>query len=160
MTIRNAVEKDAESIAGIYSYYVLNTAISFEIIPPDADEIRRRMISFRPNPYIVAENDGRIIGYAYAHPLSERPAYYRSREVTIYLDRKETRQGTGKALYNELERQLRALGVHNLYALVTYPGEGSVEFHQKMGYRICGKLTDCGEKFSKLRTVVYMEKMI
>ena len=160
MLIREAKEEDSARIAQIYSHYVLDTAVSFEIVPPDADEIRRRMLSFRPLPYIAAEDNGSVIGYAYAHPLSERPAYHRSVEVTIYLDQNMTRKGIGRALYGELERRLKTLGIHNLYAIVTYPGEGSVEFHQKMGYRICGKLTDCGEKGGMLRSVVYMEKMI
>lgn len=160
MTIRNAVSGDSGRIAEIYAHYVLDTAISFEIVPPDAAEIGRRMSSFRPYPYIVAEEDGVIIGYAYAHPLSERPAYRRSAEVTIYLDSEVQGRGIGKALYAELEKQLASIGVHNLYAVVTYPGWGSVEFHQKMGYSICGKLTECGEKLGKLQSVVYMEKRI
>ena len=160
MNIRNASPEDAERIAEIYSYYVLNTAISFEIVPPDTDEIRRRMLLFRPNPYLVAEDNGRIAGYAYAHPLSDRPAYGRSVEVTIYLDKDEIGKGIGRALYDELETRLKMLDIHNLYAIVMHPGYGSVEFHERKGYRIVGKLTDCGEKFSKLWSVVYMEKNI
>ena len=150
MTIRNAVPGDSGRIAEIYAHYVLDTAISFELVPPDAAEIGRRMAAFRPYPYIVAEENGIVIGYAYAHPLSERPAYRRSAEVTIYLDSDMQRRGIGKAL----------IDVHNLYAIVTYPGWGSVEFHQKMGYTICGRLTDCGEKLGQLQSVVYMEKRI
>lgn len=160
MTIRNAAPGDSGRIAEIYAHYVLDTAISFELVPPDAAEIGRRMSSFRPYPYIVAEEDGIVIGYAYAHPLSERPAYRRSAEVTIYLDSEVQGRGIGKALYAELEKQLKSIDVHNLYAIVTYPGWGSVEFHQKMGYSICGKLTECGEKLGKLQSVVYMEKRI
>lgn len=160
MTIRNAVHGDSGRIAEIYAHYVLDTAISFELVPPDADEIGRRMAAFSPYPYIVAEENGIVIGYAYAHPLSERPAYRRSAEVTIYLDSAMQGKGIGKALYAELEKQLKSIDVHNLYAIVTYPGWGSVEFHQKMGYSICGRLTDCGEKLGQLQSVVYMEKRI
>ena len=63
-------------------------------------------------------------------------------------------------LYQKLEEKLREIGIHNLYAIVMYPGEGSVEFHESMGYRIVGTLTDCGEKFGRLLSVVYMEKRI
>ena len=78
MTIRNAVPGDSGRIAEIYAHYVLDTAISFELVPPDAAEIGRRMAAFSPYPYIVAEENGIVIGYAYAHPFSERPAYRRS----------------------------------------------------------------------------------
>ena len=120
MTIRNAVPGDSGRIAEIYAHYVLDTAISFELVPPDAAEIGRRMAAFRPYPYIVAEENGIVIGYAYAHPLSERPAYRRSAEVTIYLDSAMQGKGIGKALYAELEKQLKSIDVHNLYAIVTY----------------------------------------
>ena len=133
MTIRNAVPGDSGRIAEIYAHYVLDTAISFELVPPDAVEIGRRMAAFSPYPYA---------------------------EVTIYLDSDMQRRGIGKALYAELEKQLKSIDVHNLYAIVTYPGWGSVEFHQKMGYTICGRLTDCGEKLGQLQSVVYMEKRI
>ena len=160
MVIRDAESHDMARIAEIYSYYVENTAISFEVAAPDAEEMERRRRSFAPYPYLVAEEGGRTAGYAYAHPFSGRAAYRRSAEVTIYLDKDERGKGTGKALYAELERRLSAMDVHNLYAIVMYPGSGSVEFHEKMGYRIIGKLTDCGEKFGRLLSVVYMEKMI
>ncbi len=160
MKIRDAGPEDMPQMTSIYSYYVENTAISFETEAPDCAEMERRWASFRPYPYIVAEENGRITGYAYAHPFSSRAAYRRSAEVTIYVDRKSGRKGIGRALYDVLEEKLKEMEVHNLYAIVMYPGEGSVEFHERMGYRIAGRLTDCGEKFGKLWSVVYMEKMI
>ncbi len=160
MTIRDAKAEDMPQIARIYSYYVENTAISFEIKAPDWKEMEARRESFIPYPYIVAEEDGRIMGYAYAHPFSEREAYRRSAEVTIYIDKDNARKGIGTMLYGKLEERLMAMDIHNLYAVVMYPGLGSVGFHERMGYRIAGKLTDCGEKFGKLWSVVYMEKLI
>lgn len=158
MTIRKAIPSDAEEIAGIYRYYVEETAISFEYEAPDADEMRKRMEGC-PH-YLVAEDDGKILGYAYAHPFSARAAYRRSAEVTIYLDKDQMGKGIGSELYDALEEDLRGSGIHNLYAIVMHPGYGSVEFHERKGYRIVGKLTDCGEKFGKLWSVVYMEKNI
>ena len=111
-------------------------------------------------PYLILEDDGMIRGYAYAHPFSGREAYYRSVEVTIYLRHGDEHKGYGKLLYEELEKRLKQTDIHNLYAIVMYPGYGSVEFHEKLGYSIVGKLTDCGEKFGKLWSVVYMEKRI
>ena len=105
MTIRKAIPSDAEEIAGIYRYYVEETAISFEYEAPDADEMRKRMEGC-PH-YLVAEDDGKILGYAYAHPFSARAAYRRSAEVTIYLDKDQMGKGIGSELYNALEEDLR-----------------------------------------------------
>ena len=161
MVIRDAVSEDAEALADIYRYYVEETAISFEYTAPDKDEMERRRKTYSDSyPYLVADENGKVVGYAYAHPFSQRAAYYRSAEITIYLDKSELHHGYGKALYDEIERRLKGSGITNLYAIVMYPGAGSVEFHEKMGYRIVGKLTDCGEKFGKLWSVVYMEKRI
>ena len=159
--IRDALPEDAARIAEIYSYYVNETAISFEYEAPDSAEMERRIRETSSEyPFLVLTHDGKIEGYAYAHRFSARAAYRRSAEVTIYLDRHAAGNGFGKSLYASLEERLRPLGIHNLYAIVMYPGEGSVEFHEKMGYRIAGKLSDAGEKFGKLWSVVYMEKHI
>ncbi len=161
MTIREAEKEDAAALADIYRYYVEETAISFEYEAPDAAEMERRRSEYsRHYPFLVIEDNGMIMGYAYAHPFSYRAAYRRSAEVTIYLRKGESGKGYGSALYRELEENLRGKGVTNLYAIVMYPGEGSVAFHEKMGYRIVGRLTDCGEKFGKLWSVVYMEKFL
>ena len=161
MKIRDAVRTDISRISTIYSYYVENTAISFEVTAPTEKEMECRWAAIsREFPYLVAEENGIVTGYAYAHHFLEREAYRRSVEVTIYMDRDMRGRGTGRMLYRELERRLAEKGVHNLYAIVMYPGEGSVEFHERMGYRIAGRLTDCGEKFGKLWSVVYMEKLI
>ena len=160
--IRNAEASDAAELASIYRYYVEETAISFEYTTPDEYEMGRRIDETRSKgyPYLVLEDDGIIRGYAYAHPFSSRAAYRRSVEVTIYLDKDETGKGYGSALYGELEKCLKKTGISNLYAIVMYPGYGSVEFHEKMGYRTIGILTDCGEKFGQLWSVAYMEKRI
>ena len=161
MEIRDAAASDMARIASIYSYYVTKTPISFEEEAPTAEEMKRRWMDIsKEYPYLVAAEGGRILGYAYAHRFHERPAYRRSAEVTIYLDKDEKGHGIGRSLYQELERRLGGTGVHNLYALVTYPGFGSVEFHKKMGYAIAGILTECGEKFGRLWSVSYLEKRI
>ena len=161
MEIRDARALDMAQIASIYSYYVTNTAISFEVDPPDEAEMRKRWMEIsKQYPYLVASDGDMILGYAYAHRFHERAAYGRSAEVTIYLKRDAQRQGIGRSLYEELERRLEGTGVHNLYALIMYPGTGSIEFHERMGYRIAGILHDCGEKFGRLWSVAYMEKLI
>ena len=161
MTIRDASKEDFKRIAEIYSYYVENTAVSFELIAPSEEEMHRRYIDIRKHyPYLAAEVDGKVIGYAYCHELSSRDAYRRSVETSIYVDEGKRGSGAGRALYEELERRLKDTGVHNLYAIIAEPGIGSEEFHRALGYRTVGKLTDCGEKFGRLWSVIYMEKRI
>lgn len=159
--LRYVLPSDAEELSNIYRYYVEKTAISFEYTAPDENEMKQRITEISTSyPFLVIEEHGTVEGYAYAHAFSSREAYRRSAEVTIYLRHGMERQHYGTLLYDELERQLKEIGVHNLYAIVMYPGEGSVEFHEKRGYTIAGKLTDCGEKFGRLWSVVYMEKHI
>ena len=110
--IRTAERKDAARIAEIYSFYVEETAISFEYEAPDAEEMARRMAEFgKEYPYIVYEDEGRILGYAYAHRFLPREAYRHCVEMTIYLDREECGKGLGRALYTEMEKRLKAQGI-------------------------------------------------
>lgn len=160
-SIRKALPEDIDRIREIYSYYVENTAISFEFETPSKSEMERRYHKIiRDYPYLVALSDITVVGYAYAHSFIERPAYGISAEVTIYLDKSSTRQGAGKMLYQALEKELESINIRNLYALVTYPGWGSIEFHQKMGYRIKGIMDSCGLKNGRYYSVAYMEKII
>ena len=105
--IRTATPFDAEELLGIYSYYIVNTAVTYEIDVPSAEDFRRRIEkTLKKYPYIVAERDGRITGYAYAGVFKDRAAYERSAETSIYVDVNEKRHGTGTALYRELEKRL------------------------------------------------------
>ena len=158
MTVRKARKDDAAAIASIYRPYVEKTAISFECTAPDEEEMARRMEGM--TACVVAEEGSHILGYAYAHPFSSRTAYRRSAEVTIYIDENERGKGIGQELYRSLEECLAGSPVHNLYAVVAVPDQGSIGFHRRMGYREAGRLSDCGEKFGRLWSVVYMEKRI
>ncbi len=168
MQIRQAVTADAPRLAEIYAYYTENTAISFEYTAPSAAEFKERMANIIGKyPYLVAEEDGIIIGYAYAHPFIERAAYRYSCEVTIYLDRCYCKRGCGKALYNALETALFSMGITNLYACVgvtetpdEYLNHNSAEFHKHMGYRTVGTFVNCGYKFGRWYSMVWMEKII
>lgn len=168
MIIREAKIADAEKILEIYGPYVLNTAISFEYEVPPVEEFQQRIANVQEKfPYLVAEEQGEIIGYCYAAPFHARKAYERSVETTIYISRESRRHGLGKKMYELLEERLRNQGIKNLYACVAYPnGEDeflttdSVRFHEKMGYEICGHLHKCGYKFGHWYDMLYMEKII
>ena len=166
--IRNATLEDAPRLVEIYSYYVEETAITFECEVPSVEKFQNRMERTQKNyPYLVAEIGGKIVGYAYAGRFVGREPYKFSAELTIYLDKNHRHQGIGKKLYGELEEILREMGIKNLYACIGYPEIedehltlNSVKFHQHLGFKICGKFTNCGYKFNRRYSMVWAEKII
>ncbi len=168
LKIRNATVDDAAALLKIYAHYVENTAITFEWTTPTLEEFQSRIAATLENfPYIVAELDGKVIGYAYAGKFVGREAYKISAELTIYLDKNCRGQGIGRKLYTELERRLKDSGVKNLYACIGYPEIedefltlASVKFHERLGFKICGKFTECGCKFNRRYSMVWMEKIL
>lgn len=166
--IRTATLDDAPELVRIYSYYVENTATTFEFEVPSVEKFQSRMRRTMKNyPYLVAELDGKIIGYAYAGSFVGREGYKFSAELTIYLDKDFRKRGIGGKLYRELEKNLRELGIKNLYACIAYPEIedeyltlNSVKFHDHLGFRICGKFTNCGYKFARRYSMVWAEKFI
>lgn len=167
-SIRPATPADARSLLAIYAYYVKHTAISFEYEVPTEDDFRARIErTSRRYPYLVAEQGGQVLGYAYAGQIGVRAAYDWSCEVTIYLDRSATKQGIGRALYEELERRLKEMGIVNLYACVARPDEdnevlscNSADFHAHMGYAEVGRWHHCGYKLGQWCNIVWLEKII
>ena len=153
MTIRIAAAEDAEQILRIYAPYVLDTAVSFEYEVPDTESFRQRIVTtLRNYPYLAAEEEGRIVGYAYAGPFHTRAAYRHAAELSIYLDRDCRGNGIGKRLYSELERILVRQNVFVAYAGIAVTDrendgnltDGSVRFHTRMGYREAGLHRLCG----------------
>ena len=168
MMIRSAKPEDAERLLEIYSYYVENTAISFEYVTPTVEEFRERIVTItKKYPYIVLEEEGVIKGYAYAGVFKGRAAYDHCCEVTIYLDRESTGSGYGRALYEALENALKEIGIKNLYACIADPdpedeylSKNSEHFHSHMGYTTVGEFHKCGYKFGRWYNMIWMEKMI
>ena len=168
MRIRSAVPEDAGRLLEIYGYYVLNTAISFEYDVPSPAEFRRRIgTTLEKYPYLVLEEDGTLLGYAYAGPFKARAAYDRSCEVTVYVDPGSKGRGFGRALYEALEAALKARGFLNLYACIGDPIEedeyltrDSEAFHRRLGYVKVGTFHRCGYKFGRWYNMIWMEKFI
>lgn len=166
--IRNATPADVDCLLGIYAYYVRETAITFEYEVPSAEEFARRMARTQERyPYLVAEVDGQVVGYAYAGPFKERAAYDWSCELTIYLAQEARGSGLGRLLYTSLEDALGHMGVLNLYACIAYPQvedeyltRNSVEFHEHLGFALVGRFRSCGYKFGRWYDMVWMEKVI
>lgn len=147
LTIRPVVAEDAAAIATLYAPYVRDTAISFEIEPPDTTEMARRIARVSARyPWIVAEMDGALAGYAYATELYERAAYRWVAESTIYLAPEMHGRGLGKALYGALLNDLRERGFLAAVGKVTLPNGPSVRLHEKMGFSQVGQLRAVGFK--------------
>ena len=120
--IRNASVNDAERLLEIYSYYVQNTAITFEYSVPSLSEFKDRISNtIKRYPYLVIERDDVIQGYAYAGAFVGRAAYDWSCELTVYLDHTARKCGLGRKIYEALEEKLSKMGITNLYACIGYP---------------------------------------
>ncbi len=167
-TVRIASTSDAAQLAKIYEPYVLQTAITFDYVALTAEEFAHKIEStLERYPFLVAERDGRVVGYAYASQFKDRAAYDWSCETSIYVDMSERHAGTGKALYLALEAALARMGITNLNACIGYPAEpdeyldrNSVEFHEHLGFAWVGRFHRCGYKFGRWYDMVWMEKEI
>lgn len=169
MTIRSASPDDASALLEIYRPYVERTAVTFDYEVPTLAQFRERMENIMVKyPYLVAEEEGEPVGYAFAGPLSRRAAYQWSAETSIYVRQDFRRKGCGRGLYESLEEACRRGGIRNLYACVTFPtadddehiSPDSIRFHESMGFRTIGHFTKCGFKFGRWYDVIWMEKLI
>ena len=150
ISLRVATPSDGAALAEIYAYYVKETAVSFEYEAPSAEEFSRRIEhKLAKYPYLVAERDGKPIGYAYASEFRERAAYNWDVELSIYLDKDERRCGAGRMLCQALAEILKAQGFVNLYAIITLPNDGSEAFHSKMGFEKLCEVDRVGYKQGK-----------
>lgn len=166
--IRVATPQDAGALLAIYAPYVTDTAITFEYEVPFITEFRERIRhTLERYPYLVMEQDGEILGYAYAGPFKERAAYDWAVETTIYVKQGMKKQGIGRKLYQALEDTLIRQNILNLNACIGYPTvedeyltRNSMEFHQHLGYRLVGQFYQCGYKFERWYDMVWMEKLV
>lgn len=166
--IRLATIEDAKELLEIYRYYVEHTAITFEYETPSVEEFQQRIKkTLKRYPYLVVEEEGKILGYAYASPFKERAAYDWSVETTIYVNKDKKQSGIGKKLYLALEEILKNQHVINLDACITDPAiedeyvtKNSVEYHRHLGYHMVGKFYKSGYKFGRWYDMVWMEKYI
>ena len=158
--IREASAADAAAIARIYNHYIANTVVTFEEEPVSADEIARRMAEVRAGalPWLVAERDGRVAGYAYARPWHTRSAYRYSVESTVYLDAADVGRGLGTQLYTELFPLLQARRVHVVIGGISLPNEASAALHEKFGLRKAAHFTEVGFKFERWIDVGYWQR--
>lgn len=168
LSIRYATPHDSAALLSIYTPYVEHTAITFEYEIPTEDEFAHRIeTTLIKYPYLIAELDGVIVGYAYACCFKNRPAYDYSVETSIYVNQSMKKSGIGKALYTALENDLKSRNILNMYACIAVPeiadeylDRNSVDFHNHLGFKTVGEFHKCGYKFGRWYNMVWMEKMI
>jgi len=159
LTIRQATEADAPALVAIYAPYVERTPISFETAVPSVEDFARRIDkSLSAWQYLVAERDGRIVGYAYGGTHRERAAYRFSVEVSAYVDQRCHRQGIGRVLYSQLIDDLAAKGYCQAFAGITYPNDASVGLHSALGFTMIGIFRKIGWKFDQWHDVAWMQR--
>jgi phosphinothricin acetyltransferase len=159
--VRDATERDAQACAVIYGPYVTDTAITFESDPPLPAEMAQRIAAaLHTHAWVVLENQGRVVGYAYGGPFKSRAAYRWSCEVSVYLERGRRRTGGGRALYELLFARLAERGFRTAVAGMTLPNDASVGLHRAMGFEPVGTYRRIGWKQDTWHDVAWAQRTI
>lgn len=158
MNIRAVDSADAAAIADIYNYYILNTHHTFETELLGADEMLRRITDTTEKyPFLVAEDNGEILGYAHASRFRLREAYAYSAEVSIYVRNEAKQKGIGTELYTQLFDDLAETDIHAIVAGISLPNDASVLFHEKLGFKKVAHFREVGYKLGRWIDVGYWE---
>jgi L-amino acid N-acyltransferase YncA len=163
MPIRPAQPRDLAVVTAIYDHAVRHGTASFELEPPDESEMARRYDGLRAGgyPYLVAETDGGIVGYAYAGPYRARPAYRWSVEDSIYIVPQRQGRGIGRALLERLIAEAEAGGFRQMIAVIGDSGNtASIELHRRAGFRLVGTFENVGFKFGRWLDSVLMQRAL
>ena len=159
--IRKAALRDIPAILEIYRPYILETAYTFEYEVPTPEAFEKRFLTITDrHPWLVWEENGEILGYAYGEPAFARAAYQWVADLAIYLKPSCHGCGIGRALYTAVEDILRQQGYIAAYGVVTSDNMGSRAFHEALGYRLMAEFPDCGWKFGKWHGVIWYEKRL
>ncbi|WP_149195662.1 arsinothricin resistance N-acetyltransferase ArsN1 family B [Luteimonas suaedae] len=160
--IRPAMPGDAEAIARIYNHYVADTCVTFETEPLSGAEMAQRIADTLelPLPWLVADADGAIAGYAYASKWKGRCAYRYSVETTVYLDPLSTGQGLGRRLYVALIDAVKAQGMRTAIGGIALPNAASIALHERLGFRKVGHFEQVGFKQDRWIDVGYWQRLL
>jgi L-amino acid N-acyltransferase YncA len=161
MLIRPCTPNDISAICAIYNHYIDHTVITFEETPVTLTQMQERVNSYTQHyPWLVYEDAGEVVGYAYASKWKDRSAYKHTAEVTVYLKHDATQKGFGSALYSELIEQLKAMGCHILLGCLAIPNEPSAKLHERFGFKKIAHFTEVGLKFDRWIDVGYWQKVL
>lgn len=160
MKLRFATEQDASACLAIYAQYI-DTSITFETVLPPMSEFSARIRTYGAvYPWLIAEENGQVLAYAYAHRAQERAAYDWNAELSVYVAKAAAGKSLGTRLYGALLELLQRQGVRNAYGVVTMPNAASAALHEKFGFRLLGTYRKSGYKAGAWRDVVWYEKQI
>jgi len=160
--LRTFAWSDIPAITAIYRHYVENSAITFDTEAPGEDAIAEKYAGLKRlgHPLIVAEREGKVLGYAYASFYRPRAAYRFTAEDSIYLDPEETGKGLGKLLLSELLLQSKAFGFRQMLAVITADTANSIRLHEQFGFSRVGYYTGVGYKFDRWHDIVHLQKTL
>lgn len=159
MYIREVKLADAAQIIEIYNYYIESTAISFEEEPVSVDTMEQRISEILNYglPWLVAEKEGKVVGYAYAGRWKTRSAYRYTIEPSIYVEFDRTGEGIGITLYSALLAELKAHNYQNAISVIALPNPSSVGLHERLGFKKVGEFANIGVKFGESHSVGYWQ---
>jgi phosphinothricin acetyltransferase len=161
--IRPSLSDDLAAITAIYQHHVLTGTGTFETIPPTLDEMtsRRQDVLSKNLPFLVMEDGGQVIGFAYCNWFKPRPAYRFSAEDSIYMAQDAAGKGQGRVLLTELCLAAEKAGIRKLIAVIgDSANEKSIGVHQSVGFQDAGRISNCGWKFDRWLDIVMMEKTL
>jgi phosphinothricin acetyltransferase len=156
--VRPADIADAAACAAVYAPYVERSVASFEAVPPDGDELARRMLAAPRLPWLVAARDDAVVGYAYASHHRARAAYRWSVDVSVYVAESECGKGIGRILYGSLLPEVHALGYVRAFAGIALPNSASVGLHEAMSFTLVGVYTSVGFKQGRWHDVGWWQR--
>ena len=161
MEIRLAKPSDARSLLDIYAPYVENTAITFEYEVPTIEDFATRIEkTLEKYPYLVAEEGGVVVGYAYASTYYARAAYDWAVELSVYVCQDARGKGVGSKLYDAMEEMLEQMGYIHFLACISLPNEASLALHRKRGYQQVAHFPKIGYKFNRWHDIVWLQKSL
>ena len=161
MTVREVRLEDAAAISEIYRPYVLDTDITYETVPPTPEQFAERIKKTTERyPYVVCEDEGEVIGYAYASRAGERAAYEYSVSMSVYVRQDKRRLGAARAMYAFLLDELVKRGYHTAVALLSLPNDASEAFHESFGFEKVGVFREMGWKHGAFHDQLLMQKML
>ena len=162
ISVRTATVADADTIASIYAFHVLNGTATFEIDPPSAADwqLKTENILAKNWPFVVAVDGADVVGYAYATQFRDRPAYRYSCENSIYVAANRRGQGIGKLLLAALVQRAEEFGFRQMLAVVGGAEPSSIAVHKSLGFRETGRMQAVGRKFNKWLDTVYMQRAL
>lgn len=159
MPIRSCAPRDTPAICGIYNHYIAHTVVTFEEQPVSVTEMQKRINTHTELfPWLVYEDNEKVLGYAYASKWKDRSAYKYTAEVTVYLHPQHCGQGIGSELYKVLIEQLAKNGIHVLLACIAVPNAASEKIHQQFGFRQVAHFREIGFKFGRWLDIGYWQK--